>query len=550
MIHERPARHACESTFNTEHHKQLPTHKSPIPRRTRSNRLRSNPITIPQPLHTPATCSPSPAKTMLGITHSKWQLLTVLVAGQLLLSTVVHAFDSSPPASGAATPHRYVRYVRSDYPQAAQLYTSSHSNYVFGPVYGPRNARQYAVTGPQQRIPKQRGAAAVGSAVPSFRPLAATQPFDTSHRRRSDHQHAFNTSAAVGFDLMAAASSVQPSQPMQRPQRKRYIPLDLFSSTSSTDDSGGVNATNTASPSRSNHDEIQSRTDLNFAAETTTRSASRIVFPTSASSVRATDAAVAAAALKAHSDLTGRRSGIQFAAQSLKIEQPFQPQSYREDQPSNPHYQFPYSEELSPNAAGGGPEGKEQLPPVRYGRNVVFDSPQRPAAPPIPSQQQQLSQQQQQPTTAQQQQLLHIQQQQQAATFRDDVTKFGDVNGPVTTLQHRQFASEFAANGGGSDKLQSSAAAFFGRPYESPSGPHYNSYDEFSRSPRYYSAPPSKLIEYSDYPGPPRSRLITPWKSSRTPRVVFPQANDAAAFPTGAGSAGAGVYGSDNVVFR
>ncbi|XP_055545307.1 uncharacterized protein LOC129730188 isoform X5 [Wyeomyia smithii] len=96
--------------------------------------------------------------------------------------------------------------------------------------------------------------------------------------------------------------------------------------------------------------------------------------------------------------------------------------------------------------------------------------------------------------------------------FRDDVTKFGDVNGPITAMQ---------------------------RPYvDYGDGKRYRTYD-----PNYYvDSPyqtnrhyfPAKVYTESS------QKIYQPWKSSRSPRVVFPQGDFSG--PSG--------FGVDNVVFR
>lgn len=285
----------------------------------------------------------------------------------------------------------------------------------------------------------------------------------------------------------------------RRPNRTRpiyaYIPLEQFQSDARSPAVGNVSVTSvpSAANTTSSIDVIQSRTDANIFSEEEVTSPSKVIFPGSIAD-------------KATLDITGRRSGIQFSAQSQKFENLFQPQGYREDNPSSPNYQFPYSEELS----------SVYDQEARHTRGISFE---QPAA--------------RQPTT--------IQQSNAQKAFSDDVTKFGDVNGPVTSLLQQRQYSEYI------DKP-------FGRPssYDN-SGGYYSSFDEYSRSPRYYAPPKAAYVEYSEYPGPPRSRLITPWKSSRTPRVVFPQTSDA--FPTGSASSTSGAssssgYASDNVVFR
>lgn len=411
---------------------------------------------------------------MLG--PNKWRLLTI-VAGLLL----AHAIDSpvrtsisspqvlSTRSTSTANLGLSVQHVVPSWTASARSAATGTRN-LYRPYQTFSNIDNVRYVekrfGNEQRNARQ--------SFGSFR--YPENSFDVS-RRRSDG---------------SIVSNVTDAATTKRPQRTKrpiyaYIPLGQIQNAASGNTTYDMTSTTS---NTTNIDEIQSRTDTNiFPDEVTTRS--KITFPGAA----------------AEQDITGRRSGIQFAAQSQKFGNLFQPQGYREDNPSNPNYQFPYSEELSAVF------NTEQEP--RYTRGISFEQPR-------------------QPTTAQQQQQL--QQQQQSSTgniFRDDVTKFGDVNGPVTALQHRQYSDYI-------DKP-------YYRPYENNG--YYSSFDEYSRSPRYYT-PPKAYVEYSEYPGPPKSRLITPWKSSRTPRVVFPQAGDT--FPSGSGSTGTGSssYASDNVVFR
>lgn len=300
--------------------------------------------------------------------------------------------------------------------------------------------------------------------------------------RRSDDSHSQQYSLNSTITLQEMTPSPAATKPTKREKVKRptytYIPLKLFDEPSQPK----INFTSTTST-----EEIQSRTDTDLFSEPVTDGSA--IFP---SIVTLTQ------------DIEGRRSGIQFSTQSQKLESPFTPQSYREDSPNNPEFQLPYSEELSQ------PESSD----VRYSRQVSYDQPSRTIRFPT-SDRQTINE-----------------------PFRDDVTKFGDVNGPVT-VQHRQY-SEYSD-------------------YVRPSYETYYSSDEYSRPSRHYF-PPKAYVEYSDYPGPPRSRLTSPYKSSRTPRVVFPQSD--LTFPGTAsgtsgtsgtsaigGSAGSG-YGNDNVVFR
>ncbi|EDS34713.1 conserved hypothetical protein [Culex quinquefasciatus] len=106
--------------------------------------------------------------------------------------------------------------------------------------------------------------------------------------------------------------------------------------------------------------------------------------------------------------------------------------------------------------------------------------------------------------------------------FREDVTKFGDVNGPITAVQ---------------------------RPYiDYGDGKRYRAYD-----PNYYVDSPYQPQGLASgrqqqqhyfpaklYTEPPAQKIYQPWKT-RSPRVVFPQGDI-----TGPGSG----FGIDNVVFR
>lgn len=308
--------------------------------------------------------------------------------------------------------------------------------------------------------------------------------FTNNDRRRSDTMPEDNSSLPV-----AAGAR---SRNIRKNSQYSFIPLNQFKDPDSPSNTL-MHRTDDNIANSTVLDGIQSRTDTNIYRDISTSSSAKIVFPTDVT--------------RNQHDITGRRSGIQFAAQSQKLETPFQPQGYREDNPSSPNYQFPYIEELSL----GGLETD-----TRFSRGIPFE-------------------QQRVPSTIQQQISSNPQ-----IAFRDDVTKFGDVNGPITSLQQRQYND------------YTDIRPFTIRPYDTSGGYYTSSYDEFSRSPRFNSPPPNKIVDYSDYPGPPRSRLITPWKSARTPRVVFPQnTGEESSFPTGtaAGSTGAS-YSSDNVVFR
>lgn len=198
-------------------------------------------------------------------------------------------------------------------------------------------------------------------------------------------------------------------------------------------------------------------------------------------------------------DIQGRRSGLTFAQQIPKFDPPFVPQSYQEDDPSHPNFQVPYNEELSP----------AEPTEIRTARGVHYENyPHRSSSVvqfPGPS-------------------ANH-----NAKTFRDDVTKFGDVNGPITSLQQRQFSDFF-------DGIRTYDNVFYSDDY---------------RRPRQYYPSTQKSPFYGEYNGeysgqPLRSRLIVPYKSSRTPRVIFPSSDNL----SGGLYNGENYSNNDNVVFR
>lgn len=195
-------------------------------------------------------------------------------------------------------------------------------------------------------------------------------------------------------------------------------------------------------------------------------------------------------------DLQGRRSGLTFTQQTPKFDPPFVPQSYQEDDPNHPNFQVPYSEELS------APEPTE----IRTARGVHYENyPHRSSVVQFPG-----------PSTNH-----------NAKQYRDDVTKFGDVNGPITSMQQRQFSDYY-------DGLRTYENIYYSDDYRRP-----RTYP--NRSPYYES---SFNGEYSGQPL--RSRLIIPYKSSRTPRVIFPSNDN---LPAGLYN-GENYSNNDNVVFR
>lgn len=195
-------------------------------------------------------------------------------------------------------------------------------------------------------------------------------------------------------------------------------------------------------------------------------------------------------------DIRGRRSGMIFTQQSPKFDPPFIPQSYQEDDPSHQNFQAPYSEELSVEPAE-----------IRTARGAQFESySHRSSVVQFPG-----------PSSNH-----------NTKSFRDDVTKFGDINGPITSLQQRQFSDYH-------EGIRTYDNIYYSDDYRRPR--HY--YPSASKSPFY-----EFNNEYANQPL--RSRLIVPYKSSRTPRVIFPSNDNS---PNGIFN-GENYNNNDNVVFR
>ncbi|KAG4077648.1 hypothetical protein HA402_012959 [Bradysia odoriphaga] len=402
---------------------------------------------------------------MLG--PNKWRLLTI-VAGVLL----AHAIDSPVRRSPNILPRNYdtstIEHAATIEHFTPRIVRSTARN-LYKPYQTFSNVDNVRYIDKRFWTQRSGRSAAFGA----FR-----YPYNDVSRRSDDVQQQQSSSNATLTQSKDIAHSPASTSPTKREKVTRptytYIPLKI-----DEENQPKTNFTSTATT----NEEIQSRTDTDLYAEPVTDSSE--LFPSIAALTQ---------------DIEGRRSGIQFSTQSQKLESPFTPQSYREDNPNNPEFQLPYSEELSQ------PESSD----VRYSRQVSYDQSSRTIRFPD-----------RQPANE---------------PFRDDVTKFGDVNGPVT-VQHRQYSDY-------SDYIRPS--------YES----YYSTDDYNSRPPRQYF-PPKSYVEYSDYPGPPRSRLTSPYKSSRTPRVVFPQSDltfpGTASGSTGtSGTSGSGTsgYGNDNVVFR
>lgn len=320
-----------------------------------------------------------------------------------------------------------------------------------------------------------------------------------SSRRRSDSDVPAPTEAAPAYanSSLAFPSDNVIATPSPGRRRHNYIPL------------GGRNEAlgdgTIATPTTRRPEEIQSRTDLNIFAADSAEGESELVpqalplqrAQPGAKVTFADDDQAPTQSSGERSNIQGRRSGISFANQSPTFGTSFVPPSYREDDPSHPNFQVPYNEELSPT----------EEPEIRTARGAVYDGsyPQRGAV--------KFPGQSSQPAPVKQ--------------FRDDVTKFGDVNGPVTSVQ-RQF----------NDYLESQGIRTYENVYYS---------DDYRRPRQYYQSPPkAPYYDYSEFASQPvRSRLIVPYKSSRSPRVIFPS-ND---------NSQGNIYtddnlSGDNVVFR
>lgn len=328
----------------------------------------------------------------------------------------------------------------------------------------------------------------------------------------STNEFGTNSSASNGGDTSDNENVIATTKPttLQSVHRRKYhfIPLGSVSGISTTTHRY---VDQTIQPTQ----EVQSRTDLNVFQITDQSQlqpqalALQSSFDASAS-LPVAEALTSAAtrspsqpppspSVSSDSSIQGRRSGMSFAPQSPKFGSSFQPQSYQEDDPTHPNFQVPYSEELSPA------EPNE----IRTARGATYDTnyPVRSSFQfPGPS------------TNA------------ASKPFRDDVTKFGDVNGPVTSMQ-RQF----------SDFLDTQGIRTYENIYYS---------DDYRRPRQYYptSGQNSFYSDYSDYSSaqPLRSRLIVPYQSARSPRVIFPSNDNFA----GTSEYTNNYNNNENVVFR
>nr|XP_016930703.1 uncharacterized protein LOC108010318 isoform X2 [Drosophila suzukii] len=211
---------------------------------------------------------------------------------------------------------------------------------------------------------------------------------------------------------------------------------------------------------------------------------------------------------------TSRRVGFQFPSYSLKPASPFHPQAYREDNPifgetsAGGYEPQPYSEDAAPVP----PPTQYEQHETRHTRQLYFDSDSASSSFEFPG-------------------LVSNSKPHGLKLYRDDVTKFGDINGPITALPQQRPQRGF----------------YFGDT-EFRTGPP---------APVRQFGPQKNFQEYvgpSEYQGSRKSRYY-PYKSSRSPRVVFPTSDNVGTTgPSGpagsSGPSGNGVYFSDNIAFR
>ncbi|XP_018789787.1 PREDICTED: uncharacterized protein LOC108969488 [Bactrocera latifrons] len=199
-----------------------------------------------------------------------------------------------------------------------------------------------------------------------------------------------------------------------------------------------------------------------------------------------------------------RRNGFKFPSYSLKPASPFYPQGYREDNPiftETTDFEAPYSEDALAQD-------------TRHTRQLIYEnSDATPISHPFEF------------PGLMSNNKPHTLSSAIAAgkLFREEVTKFGDVNGPITAVPQRP-----------------QRGLFFGD-------------TEFRTGPPRPFVPQKAFNEYVgpngpvDYQSSRKSRFF-PFKSSRSPRVVFPVNDNIGT--TGPSGTGNGVYFSDSVAFR
>lgn len=200
-----------------------------------------------------------------------------------------------------------------------------------------------------------------------------------------------------------------------------------------------------------------------------------------------------------------RRNGFKFPSYSLKPASPFYPQGYREDNPiftETTGFEAPYSEDAL------------TAQDTRHTRQLIYEnSDATPISYPFEF-----------PGLASSNKPHTLNSAIAAGKLlREEVTKFGDVNGPITAIPQRP-----------------QRGLFFGD-------------TEFRTGPPRPFVPQKAFTEYVGPNGPidfqsSRKSRFFPFKSSRSPRVVFPVNDNIGT--TGPSGTGNGVYFSDSVAFR
>uniref|UniRef100_A0A1I8NN92 Peptidase S1 domain-containing protein n=1 Tax=Stomoxys calcitrans TaxID=35570 RepID=A0A1I8NN92_STOCA len=195
---------------------------------------------------------------------------------------------------------------------------------------------------------------------------------------------------------------------------------------------------------------------------------------------------------------SSRRVGFQFPSYSLSPSSPFQPQGYRED---NPVFVEPSGFEESPG-----------IQDKRLTRQLVFEPDVSPTSYSYDF------------SGLGSSAIPHTLNAAVAAgkQYRDEVTKFGDINGPITALPQRPQRGIFF----GDTEFRTGSVV---RPFTAQ-----KTFNDF--------------IGSAVDPSSSRKSRYYPFKSSRSPRVVFPTNDNGAS--TGPSGTGTGVYFNDNVVFR
>ncbi|XP_013118851.2 uncharacterized protein LOC106095942 isoform X2 [Stomoxys calcitrans] len=195
---------------------------------------------------------------------------------------------------------------------------------------------------------------------------------------------------------------------------------------------------------------------------------------------------------------SSRRVGFQFPSYSLSPSSPFQPQGYRED---NPVFVEPSGFEESPG-----------IQDKRLTRQLVFEPDASPTSYSYDF------------SGLGSSAIPHTLNAAVAAgkQYRDEVTKFGDINGPITALPQRPQRGIFF----GDTEFRTGSVV---RPFTAQ-----KTFNDF--------------IGSAVDPSSSRKSRYYPFKSSRSPRVVFPTNDNGAS--TGPSGTGTGVYFNDNVVFR